>query len=139
MKNLNKIILITLLLIGSNAIEAYSKLVLKITVARQRDCRGRGICQTVIWENAMALSKENEVIATADINQKKQLTLTINKSDGMSSTVFEKYFSNGLFVCEDDYIFPNEILKAINYDGDYIIPAGKYPIKINDDVITVVF
>ena len=55
------------------------------------------------------------------------------------SAVFEKYFSKGFFICEDDYPFPNEILKELNYDGEYIIPAGKYPVKINDDVITVVF
>ena len=139
MKNLNKFLLITLLFVGSNAIEAYSRLTVKITVARQTDCLGRGICYTVVWENGMALSKDNDVIATADINQKKQLTLTFNKLEGMSSTAFEKYFSNGFFVCEDDYSFPKEILKALKYEGDYILAAGNYPVAIHDETITVVF
>ena len=139
MKNLNKILLITLLFVGINAVEGYSRLTVKITVARQMDCRGRGICYTVVWVNGMALSKDNDVIATADFNQKKQLTLTFNKLEGMSSTAFEKYFSNGFFICEDDYTLPKEISKALNYEGDYIVPSGKYPVSINNETITVVF
>ena len=139
MKNINKIILIILLLVGSSAIEAYSKLVVKVKIARLMDCRGFGVCFIYIWDEDMILSRENEAIATADINQKKQLTLTFNKFDGMSPAVFEKYFSKGFFICEDDYPFPNDILKAFNYDGDYIIPAGKYPVTINKETITVVF
>ena len=140
MKYLNKIILITLLLICGSAIESYSKLVIKLEIGRpSRDCRGLGLCWFIQWEFEMILSKDNEAIATADINQQKQLTLTFNKSDGMSSSAFEKYFSKGYFVCEDDYTLPKEISKALNYEGDYIVPSGKYPVTINKETITVVF
>jgi len=137
MKNLKRMLLLVLILIGSNVIEAYSKIVIKIVIARHRDCEGWGFCE---WSASGDVGPvlARQAIATVDVNSDNRLVLTFSKKSMLPET-FTQYFSKDNFLCEDDFPVPSAILKSLNLTKPYTIKAGSYPVVINGDLITVEF
>jgi hypothetical protein len=136
MKNLKRMLLLVLILIGSNVIEAYSTVVISIYLARHRDCQGFGICKIKIGDEA---PMANLARGRLDLNSENQLVLSLSKKSDLSAEAYDKYFSKGVFVCEDDFPVPSDVLKALGYSGSYTIKAGTYPVTLKGDLITVVF
>ena len=139
MKNLKKILLFVLILMGSDVIEASNQIRVKIVYGKPREniCRGLGICYMIVTVDDPP-SLERETDAVANLNSEKRLVLTLKKKEMLPET-FAKYFSKGTFICEDDFRVPGEVLKALNYYSTYTIKAGEYPVEIKEDAITVVF
>jgi hypothetical protein len=136
-----RIALLALLLIGTNMVEAYSKVVVTIVFARHRDCQGFGWCNGSIVVDPATLPRPigNVGNAVGEINSTGRLTLTFNKDTDLSPEAFNKYFSKGIFVCEDDFPVPAEILKALGYSGSYTVQKGNYNITTKNGLITVTF
>lgn len=141
MKNIKKILLLVFILTAANVIEAYSSIIVSFHIARHRDCKGFGFCKITIESEDIPVVRPigNIGNAVADINTTGRLILKINKKTGLVPEAFNTYFSKGIFICEDDFPVPSEILKALNYSRPYIIKAGEYPITISGDIITIEF
>jgi hypothetical protein len=132
-----RIVLLAFILIGSSVVEAYSKIVITIVIARHRDCEGLGFCD---MSGKIGSLNRNTGHATADINGAGKFTLMINKNTDLTPEAFDKYFSKGVFICEDDYPVPGDILKSLGYTGNYIITKGNYNIITSrDGTITITF
>ncbi len=135
-----RIVLLAFILIGTNMVEAYSKVIVTITLARHRDCDGFGWCRGTIVVDPAPRPIGNVGNAVAEINAAGRLTLTFNKSTDLSPEAFNKYFSKGTFVCEDDFPVPVEILKALGYSGSYTVAKGNYNITTTrDGLLTITF
>jgi len=133
-----KIILLAFILVGTNLAEAYSKVVITIVIARHRDCEGFGLCK-ISAEGTIPLNR-NTGHATADIDGAGHFKLTINKNTDLTPEAFDKYFSNGVFVCEDDFPVPTEVLKSLGYTRNYTITKGNYNITTGrDGLMTITF
>ena len=141
MKIFKKTLLLTLVLIGSNVIEANSSVIVVLKFGRSRDCKGIGICQgkIVITTDDAPKPIGNQVSAIADINMEGRLVLTFNRKTDLTQEAFQTYFSKGIFICEDDFPVPSEILRTLNYPGSFTVKAGDYPISMTGDLITIVF
>lgn len=135
---MKKILIFILILITFDVVEAYSKLVVKVKWGRARDCKSMGICFLVFNVDEITESK-GQTNAIIDYTKSQHLTISFNKTKDITQETFEKYFSKGSFICEDDFPVPAEILKALNYPGPYTIKAGEYPITIIDDILTIEF
>lgn len=141
MKKIKKILLFVLILMGSNIIDAYSSIIITLKIARKRDCKGFGWCKgTVLFEDDGAAKPiGNTVNALADFMKDGRLIITLNKKTDMTPEAFTTYFSKGTFLCEDDFQLPDDMLKALNHVGNYIIEPGEYPVKIDGDLVSVIF
>ena len=138
---MRKILLLLLVLIGSNVIEAYSSVIIVLKFGRPRDCRGIGICEgkIVITTDDAPKPIGNQVNAIADINMEGKLVLAFNRKTDLTTEAFQTYFSQGNFICEEDFPVPPEILRTLNYPGSITVKAGDYPITMKGDVITITF
>ncbi len=146
MKNKMKILVLTLLLISGSVIEAYSSITITFRIARHRDCKGMGWCKweaIIIDDGNEKDGKEggdgNDGTGIIGLNERNRIILTINRKTDLSPEVYEKYFSEGDFICEDDFPVPGELLKALNLKESYIIKEGKYPISEKGELLTIEF
>jgi hypothetical protein len=132
---------LAIILIGSSLVEAYSKTVITITLARHRDCEGFGWCRGTIVVDPISIPRPvgNVGNATVEINKEGRLTLSFNKATDLTPEAYNKYFSSGIFICEDDFPVPAEILKALGYSGSYTVSKGNYKIISKDGMLTIVF
>ena len=111
------------------------RVTISFTIARRRDCLGFGICQ---WEGSVTLERNGAsgVIYTDDV-VKNRLIIEIDKTKGVSSEVYEKYFRSGVFLMEDDAPVPASILTGLGIKGPRTIPAGKHPVSERSGILYV--
>lgn len=103
------------------------KFSLSFIIARHRDCEEYGICNWQAGITVRTINKGNGVVYKDDAS-KSTLVLEINKSTGITTECYDKYFKSGVFIMEDDFPMPLEISKALEYSGQKTIPAGKHRI-----------
>ena len=140
MKKTFMIILLTFVIVSANVISAYSTVTITIKIARNSDCKGFGLCEFKIQsDDILARPVGNDGKALAEMRSNGRLVLKLNKKTDISPEAFETYFSKGVFVCEDDFPVPDEVLKAMDFKGKYTIKAGSYDVKQKGDLLTVVF
>ncbi|MCX6290488.1 MAG: hypothetical protein NT126_01835 [Bacteroidetes bacterium] len=139
MKKIIKRLIIAFILIGTSAAEVSAKVIVTIVLARHRDCEGFGWCRWTIEVPPLQFPFENIGRAEIDMDDERHIVLTMNADKDITPEAFKTYFSNGFFLCEDDFPLPAEILKEIGYEDDYTIKAGKYPISIKGETITITF
>lgn len=140
MKKTFMIILLAFVMVCADVIYAYSWVTITIKIARKKDCLGFGLCRFTIQSNDIAARPVgNDGKALAEMRSDGHLILKLNKKTDISPEAFETYFSNGVFVCEDDFPVPDEVLKAMDFKGKYTIKAGSYDVKQKGDLLTVVF
>ncbi len=111
------------------------RVTISFTIARRRDCQGFGICK---WDASITFERNgaNGVIYTDDA-VKNRLIIEIDKTKGISYEVYEKYFSSGVFVMEDDSPVPAEILAGLGIKGSRTITAGKHPVTERSGILYV--
>ena len=139
MKKITKILLLSFILICANMIDAYCSATITFKIARHRDCKGFGWCKweiVIIDDGGPAVNKGTAIV---DVNEEGHLVLTINKEKDLSPEAFETYFSKGIFICEDDFPVPFEILKELKYPDSYTIKEGVYPVTLKGDNISIEF
>ncbi len=104
-------------------------------IARKRDCLGFGICNlnaNISWE--IYSPKGNNVSASAqEVNGK--LVLTLNKENDMTREAYNKYFSNGYFLFEEDFSLPPEFCRKLGLEKNYTIKKGKYKTQEESNMI----
>jgi hypothetical protein len=139
MKNLKRIFFIALILIGSSVIDAYSSCIVTIKLARHRDCLGFGWCKLTITIEDDSPSA-NKCISNVAVNANGQLEFTINKKTGLTQSDYDKFFSKGTFLFEDDFPVPTDVLSAAGYKGSSLtIKAGTYPVITQGDNLKLTF
>ena len=115
----------------------YYVLTVTIIIARRRDCDGFGICRFSVSLNE-EYPRLNQAIGniTKDPLVKGNLLIEINKMKGITQEAYNKYFSNGTFIMEDDYQIPADISNKLELGSTQTLIAGKYKvIESNGNVI----
>lgn len=114
---------------------------IKITFGKKSGgCKTKGICDVQIKITWAAFKPEDNTgkgIMTAIDD--KTLEIIINKDKGLTPAGFEKYFSTGNFVLEEDYTFGNDIKEMLKMNEDVTIKAGSYKVKDIDGLLTMRF
>ena len=58
----------------------------------------------------------------------QELPEPVDKLRGISTESYKKYFSNGVFMMEDDCPIPNEIVSSLGLIGSKTLVAGKHSV-----------
>lgn len=91
---------------------------------KRRNCRGFGICRVVVVVRSR--SEKTGASATVVVDSGRARSMTFQKKS-MSAETMKKYFSNGVFVVEEDI---SEKLKDNEGNGFLLeLKAGKYKIE----------
>ena len=134
------IILLAFVMVCADVIYAYSWVTITIKIARKKDCLGFGWCRfTIQSDDFFARPVGNDGKAQAEMRSDGHFVMKLNKKTDLSPEAYETYFSKGVFVCEDDFPVPDELLKAMDFKGKYTIKEGSYDVKQKGDLLTVVF
>lgn len=117
----------------------------KIVFKRPKfDCeRGFGICliTSVYWGESTGGKDQSQCLASITLNARKQLTISVKeqeltKYDGGSALPYFKDKSS--VTIPDPYPIPEEICRQLSADPPLTIPAGTYPVSLEDGIYTVV-
>ena len=140
MKKTFMIILLAFVMVSADVVTAYSWVTITIKIARKKDCLGFGWCKiTIQSDDILARPVGNDGKALAEMRSDGHLILKLNKKTDISPEAYETYFSKGVFVCEDDFPLPEEVLKALDIKDKYIIKEGSYDVTQKGDLLTIVF
>jgi len=112
------------------------RITISFEIARRRDCLGFGICN---WGVDITILRANSCVATIyeDEANRNVLILEIDKAKGISPASYEKYFSSGTFLLEDEVPVPGDVLKALAITGSKTMLAGKHKFTERNGLIYI--
>jgi hypothetical protein len=116
--------------------KAKPKVTICFTIARKRDCEGFGICNFTA-----SLSEGRMNNATASVykdDHSNAIVFEINRSQGISTIAYDRYFKSGIFTMEDDAPIPSEITQALGISSTAILVQGRYPVLESSGVIKMI-
>ncbi len=101
-----------------------------------RNCRGMGICQVKLQENANSLTQcKCSSLALARITAKGSLELRIFRQS-LDPLLYQAHFQNLEFVLEEPKVLESSVCDALK-TGPIELMAGKYPIQESQEYIQV--
>ncbi len=106
-----------------------------VRIGKLPDCNGFNFC-SITKDNADT-KKENEALAYISVNDEKHIEFSFIKRS-ISDQLFLKYFSTGIFLLDEDFIFAPEICEVLKIERCKL-KQGKYKISDSYDKYVVVF
>ncbi len=147
MKKLKILLLACIAFSGLNSPKVFGQNRIKIHTefGNTRDCRGFGFC--IVIRIPMPDQKNNGLTQSLDdksfngtvmLGSSGELEFEIDKETGITAEGYKKYLSSGLFIFEEDFQMPKDVLEKIGYKDEFIIRSGKYEIKDEREVIKLI-
>jgi len=109
---------------------------ISFVIARRRDCLGFGICDLSFEIISGKVNAGTGVLYT-DPASRNMIVLEIDKSKDISSESYEKYFASGVFVMEDDFPIPGDILAEMGIKGTLTMRSGNHRITEKNGILYV--
>ena len=95
-----------------------------------------GCCH--IWIEGM-VPGPGEIFGDLVLERGNIFQLTVSRGKGMDKETQLKYFSDGTFNLEGIITFDPAVLSKLGISGNYVVPASKYPVSANGDMLTITF
>jgi hypothetical protein len=112
------------------------KVTICFTIARKRDCEGFGICN---FHAIVTEGRYNNATAHVYLDDfSNALVFEIDRSKGLAPTAYDRFFSSGYFVMEDDSQLPAELSSELGMDRVVTLSQGRYPIAESNGLIRYV-
>ncbi|HEX5003225.1 MAG TPA: hypothetical protein VFW78_12085 [Bacteroidia bacterium] len=125
---------------STSAIGSYRpKVIIRVTLGSPPpSCNRFGVCHIDVlpgWMRALP----GEAVGSCEADDSgSRLTITISESTGIDATTLQRYFSDGNFVTEADYLLSDEVCNALQIHTGSFIPAGTWKAASRDGILTVV-
>jgi len=112
------------------------KVTICFTIARKRDCEGFGICN---FHAIVTEGRFNNATASVSVDDfTNSLVIEIDRNKGLTPMAYERYFSSGTFLMEDDSQLPSDLSSELGIDRTVSLTQGKYPITESNGIIRFV-
>lgn len=106
---------------------------IKIEFGRpKKNCTGFGICSIqfvfdlqAILESLLEHTEPDVGYGYPAVDENDRLVVKLVKNASLPATL-SKYFTKGIFVVEEDYVIPPEVVDAIGLPPGYVIKKGSY-------------
>jgi hypothetical protein len=72
-----------------------------------------------------------------DDYNKSIMVLEIDRAKGLGAETYNKYFSSGTFVMEDDSPVPADLVRQLGLSGSKTLVAGKYKVVEQNGILLV--
>lgn len=102
-----------------------------------RKCKGMGICSVTLDAKNDEERSGNAVKATLQTTNNQRIDFIFERKS-LSESIFNRYFSKGIFTVEEAFIIPQEVLTPLQLTA-FTIEIGTYPIKENNQLLIVSF
>lgn len=112
------------------------KVTICFTIARKRDCEGFGICN---FQASVSEVRPNNATASVYLDDfSNALVFEIDRGRGINDSAYERYFSSGYFVMEDDSQLPYDLSSDLGVERTITLSQGSYPISESNGIIRYV-
>lgn len=109
------------------------KVTICFTIARKRDCEGFGICN---FQASFSEVRVNNATASVYLDDfSNALVFEIDRGRGINDSAYERYFSSGYFVMEDDSQLPADLSSDLGIERTITLSQGRYPISESNGII----
>lgn len=120
----------------SSITEYKPKVTVCFTIARKRDCEGFGICN---FNASMSEAKMNNVVgAVSKDDFTNALVFEIDRSKGISTMAYDRYFKSGIFTMEDDAPIPYDLARELGISTNASLLQGRYAIVESSGILRMI-